>query len=189
MQTSESWIGYKGKLILRYANFNCLRICIDSSLFASYANKLLKPFIVLFKLLILKPFCASLCKYYSSHGDKTYSGVTGDVYRIWNVDWDTCPRAVTCHRGHVRLISSCLTRVTRVESKHGIVCRETRISQSDTGRDYYKQMILSDTAIHTVCKHQLKFHISYSPIIWFCCENQSPFPFVCSVQSELNVGG
>ena len=175
MQTSESWIGYKGKLILRYANFNCLRICIDSSLFASYANKLLKPFIVLFKLLILKPFCASLCKYYSSPGDKTYSRVTGDVYRIWNVDWDTCPRAVTCHRGHVRLISSCLTRVTRVESKHGIVCRETRISQSDTGRDYYKQMILSDIAIRTVCKHQLKFHISYSPIIRFCCENQSPF--------------
>ena len=161
MQTSESWIGYKGKLILRYANFNCLRICIDSSLFASSANKLLKLFIVLFKLLISKPFCASLCKYYSSH-----SGVTADVYRIWNVDRDTCPRAVTCHRGHVRLISSCLTRVARVESKHGIVRRETRISQSDTGRDYYKQMILSDTAaIHSACKHQLKFQISYSLII------------------------
>ena len=107
-------------------------------------------------------FCASLCKYYSSPGDKTRSGVTGDVYRKWNVDGDTCPRAVTCHRGHVRLLSSCLTRVVRVESKHGIVCRETRISQSDTGRDYYKQMILSDTAIHTVCKHQLGFHVSYS---------------------------
>lgn len=40
-------------------------------------------------------FCASLCKYYSSPGDKTRSGVTGDVYRIWNVDTDTCPRAVT----------------------------------------------------------------------------------------------
>ena len=43
-----------------------------------------------------------------------------------------------------------------------IVCREPRILQSDTGRDYYKQMILSDTAIHTVCKHQLGFHVSYS---------------------------
>ena len=47
-----------------------------------------------------------------------------------------------------------------------IVCREPRISQSDTGRDYYKQMILSDTAaIHSACKHQLKFQISYSLIV------------------------